>query len=181
VAKRQQSSAKRDEYRYNLNGSAALQPEVQPQQEPRKEREGKRQLSRAQIRRQQKLARMQVREQGAVAPLSVIGMVAVAVLAAFVICLRVQLNTINDQLNECTTTLSQLEKEENALLAQYEQTFDMSSIETHMMASGMSKPTSNQSVYLELSEPDNAVIFQEDTGIVSTIRRVVSGIVEYFR
>jgi hypothetical protein len=125
---------------------------------------------------------MRLRPGEDVAPLSVMGMVAVAVLAAFVICLRIQLNDLNTQLNTSSTQLSQLEKEEDALLTQYEQMFDMGSIESGMLTSGkMTKPTSSQSVYLELAEPDHAEVFQNEEGVFQTIRNKLMEIVEYFQ
>jgi hypothetical protein len=185
VAKREQANAEKNEYRYRTSGSGALQPEIQPKtqpEEPRRSSQGNRTLTRSQARRQRQLAGMRLRPAEDVAPLSVIGMVAVAVLAAFVICLRIQLNDLNTQLNTSSTELAQLEKEGDALLTQYEQMFDMGSIESGMLTSGkMTKPTSSQSVYLELAEPDHAEVFQNEEGVFQTIRNKLMEIVEYFQ
>jgi hypothetical protein len=181
VAKREQANAAKNEYRYRTNGSEAFQPELQPE-EPRRSGQGSRTLTRSQARRQRQLAGMRPRPGEDVAVLSVIGMVAVAVLATFVICLRIQLNEVNTQLNASSTELAQLEKEGEALLTQYEQMFDMGSIESSMLAGGkMTKPTSSQSVYLELSEPDHAEVFQTEEGVFQTIQNKLMEIVEYFQ
>lgn len=183
MAKREQKNTAREQYRYMIDGSAVRQPEFQPE-EPR--RTGKREISRKEARRQnrfrEKLANMEVREQSAVAPASVIGMVLVALLAAFVISQGIRLNTINTALSECSTELSQLQKEEDSLLTQYEQMFDMGGIESGMLASGrMTKPSGEQTIYLELAEPDNAIAFQTGEGPFDTLRNKVLTIMEYFQ
>lgn len=186
MAKREQT--KRELYTYEINGSAAMRPELQPE-EPRRSGAGKREISRKEARRQsllrQKmnaLADIQVREQGAVAPVSVIGMMLVAVLAAAVIGLRVQLNEVNTQVSACSTQLAALKKEEASLLTQYEQTFDMGGIESDMTAAGrMNKPSSSQTHYLELSEPDNTIVFEDNGGAMGALENKLLKIVEYFQ
>lgn len=183
MAKREQTN--QVQYSYEINGSAAMRPELQPE-EPRRAGAGKREISRKQARKQslfqKKLEGMAVREQGAIAPVSVIGMVMVAVLAAAVIGLRVQLNEVNTQLSQCGSQLTQLQKEESSLLTQYEQMFDMGSIESEMLAAGrMNKPSSSQTLYLELSEPDNTIVFENNEGALGNLQSKVLRIVEYFR
>ncbi len=188
MAKWEQKNTVREQYSYRIDGSAVMQPELQPE-EPRRAGSGKREISRKQARKQSLLRqkmdalnKIQVREQGAIAPASVIGMVAVALLATAVIGLRVQLNEINTELSACSSELTQLQKEEDSLLTQYEQMFDMGSIESGMLAAGrMTKPSSTQTIYLELSEPDNAIIFDQEEGALETLQNKVLRIVEYFQ
>ncbi len=184
VAKRERTNGAQKRYSYEIDGSAAIRPELQPA-EPQHTGGGKREISRKRARQQslrRKLDGMAVREQSPIALTSVIGMVAVALLAAWVIGLRVQLNTVNTELSECSTLLSELKEQEDSLLTQYEQMFDMGSIESSMLAAGkMTKPSSEQTIYLELADPDNAVTFENNEGVLETLKNKVLTIVEYFR
>jgi uncharacterized protein HemX len=184
VAKRERAKAENDEYRYRASGSAALQPERQPvePESPRRSGQGRRVISKKEAQMQRRLSRMEKRKPDPMALGGVIGLVAVALMAAFVISLQIQLNEINTQLNASSTQLAQLEKEGDSLLTQYEQTFDMGSIESNMLAGGkMSRPTSSQSIYLELSEPDHAEVFQNDDGVFQIIQNKLEELVEYFQ
>ena len=74
------------------------------------------------------------------------------------------------------------------LEARYEEVFDMETLEQAVAADGtLSKPTSNQSVYIDLSEPDNAVVYgaqDKHTGIsgfFEAVGSLFSSAVEYFR
>ena len=86
---------------------------------------------------------------------------------------------------------SQLTELENAgvnLEARYEETFDIQTLEQAVAADGtLSYPTSEQSVYIDLSEPDNAVVYDNTegtggiTGFFQAVGELIAAAVEYFR
>ena len=101
---------------------------------------------------------------------------------------NIQLNSLyadNVQLQKQLTTL----KTEHAdLTAQFELKFDQAKLEAAVAADGtLAKPNSNQSVYIDLSEPDNAVVYgseKQSTGVdgfFKTVGDLFSSVVEYFR
>ena len=133
-------------------------------------------------------ARVQVREQQQVAPFAVTGFLTVAAIAVVVLLSYVQLYQVNTEAVELRSQLSELQTEEAKLNAQYEKTFDMKAIEESLLSSGaMVQPKSNQIIYLDLSEPDSAVIYgaeKEAGGIqqgLDRIRSILADAVEYFR
>lgn len=110
--------------------------------------------------------RVQVREAGKVSPFAVLGFACIGVLAVLLLMSCVRLTVINDETVQLRSQLSQLQEEEAALLTQYELAYDLRAIEEQMLSEGiMVKPNSNQMVVLDLSEPDNVVVYdQTDTG-----------------
>ena len=116
--------------------------------------------------------RVKVREAGMVAPFAVVGFLCVGALTVLLLMSCVRLTVINDESVQLRSQLSALQEEEAKLLAEYEQAYDLQAIEEQLLADGtMVKPTSSQMVVLDLSEPDNVVIYsQEETaGALETI------------
>lgn len=121
--------------------------------------------------------RVQVREAGAVSPFAVVGFLAVGVMAVLMLMSCVRLTVINDETVQLRSELSQLQKEEATLLAQYELAYDLQAIEDQLTADGtMVKPSSSQMMVLDLSEPDNVVVYEQDEGA----RSVWNGITGFF-
>ena len=60
--------------------------------------------------------------------------------------------------------LSDLETQNVSLTAQYEQTFDLSTVKEAAEAAGMSKPSSSQIYYIDMSGADSAVVYQQAGG-----------------
>ncbi len=83
------------------------------------------------------------------------------------------------------TQLSALETENVVLSAQYEQIFDLSSVREAAVAMGMTKPSSSQIYYIDLSEGDSAIVYQEASpGLLERLRESlhhgIYAVVEYF-
>ena len=82
--------------------------------------------------------------------------------------------------------LSQLKEENVTLSAQYEKVFDLATVEA-AVGDTMVRPTGDQIVYIDLSEPDTVIVFEEEKGvsglqtIVDGIGSIFSSITEYFR
>ncbi|MGN0967903.1 MAG: hypothetical protein ACI4O3_01420 [Oscillospiraceae bacterium] len=123
---------------------------------------------------------VQVREAGKVSPFAVVGFLCVGVLAVLLLMSYVHLAVISDEAVQLRSQLSQLEEEEAKLLTQYELAYDLRQIEEQMTADGtMVKPSSSQMVVLDLSEPDNVVVYdQTETagGALDKLGEVLSGL-----
>ena len=138
--------------------------------------------------RERRRVRVTPRQQQAVAPFAIIGFLAAAAIAVVLLLGNIQLNSLyadNVQLQKQLTTL---ETEHADLTAQFELKFDQAKLEAAVAADGtLAKPNSNQSVYIDLSEPDNAVVYgseKQSTGVdgfFKTVGDLFSSVVEYFR
>ena len=118
--------------------------------------------------------RVRVREAGLVSPFAVVGFLAVGVFAVLLLFSYVQLTTISQQVVELRTA--------------YELSYDLSSIEETMTASGaMVRPQNGQVVYVDLSEPDTVTFFNQDEavagldGMFESVKSIASEIVAYFQ
>lgn len=141
--------------------------------------------------REQTVARPKIRtrEAGRVSPFAVVGFLAVGVFAVLVLMSYIQITVLSDDIAGLKTELTALQSQETKLRVQYEQAFDLASIETRVTSDGtMVKPQSGQILYLDLSEPDSVVLFNDREeplagveGALSGIREVFENVVEYFR
>ncbi len=125
--------------------------------------------------------RVQVREAGAVSPFAVIGFLAIGVMTVLMLMSCVRLAVVNDETVQLRNQLSQLQEEEAKLMAQYELTYDLQAIETQMTANGaMMKPTSSQMMVLDLSEPDNVVVYNQTesvSGVLGQIKGLLNDLI----
>ena len=149
------------------------QPAPRPKQRPLAR---KRALVRAQAR---------VRQAGQVAPFAVVGFLAVAVFAVMLIMSYAQLTVANDRMVSLRSQLSDLQTENATLTAQYEKVFDMDKLQA-AVGSEMVRPSNDQVVYIDLSEPDSVTIYGEERsggilGALEGVAQVLGSIVEYFR
>lgn len=132
--------------------------------------------------------KVQVREQEKVSVFAVTGFLAVALVAVVVLLSYIQLYEVNTQVVNLRSQMSTLKTEEAKLNAQYEREFDLQSLEESMLSTGtMVQPKSNQIIYMDLSQPDNVVIYnnEEESGAVENFFREVQDllgdVVEFFR
>lgn len=186
------ASRRRNAVRYDTYGSVAYAPayEGSAVRAPRREEE-QRNSPRPQVRerrgtRELTRTRVQVREAGQVAPFAVIGFAAVAVLAVLLLGSYSRLTVEYGQMMDLQGELTALETENATLTAQYEKAFDLETLQ-QAVGDTMVRPTGDQVVYIDLSEPDTVEVFQEDglqsrlTGAVEKAGRALSGVAEYFR
>lgn len=175
---------------YNTYGSVAYAPAYDGSavRLPRQEEEVlRRPRSRERVRQEALTrAKVQVREAGQVAPFAVVGFLAVAALAALLLFSYVQVTVLNGEMVSLNSQMSTLEKDYATLSAQYEKTFDLAAIRG--AANGtMTRPTSDQVIYIDLSEPDTVVVYgqkDKESGLSGALRsagQLLDGIVEYFR
>lgn len=186
------AARRRNTTTYNTYGSVAYAPAYDGSavRVPRREEELQRRPQPKQLERvrHQELTRtqVQVREAGQVAPFAVVGFLAVAVFAALLLMSYVQYSVLNNEMVSLRSEMSTLQKEHATLSAQYEKVFDMETIQA-AVGDTMVRPASDQVVYLDLSQPDTVVVFEEEGGVSVILNAVKSagaalgGIVEYFR
>ena len=174
-------------YRYRVDGSAAVKPEIVPRPAPGRKGEDRtapRVQPRKRSRRnldERKKEELRVRPAERIAPFSIIGMLLAAVMAVVILQYQVRLNSLNTEIVSAVSTLEELQETEDQLQAQYEQLFDMQSIESDMINSGkMISPSDSQQIYLELTEEDTAVSYQEDPAIITWLKGVLSELSELF-
>ena len=159
--------ARRRTRAYETYGSVAYAPDWRGNTVPAPERR-EIQRPRPNVRpRERTLARphIQVREAGKVSPFAVLGFLCVGVLTVLLLMSCVRLAVVSDETAQLRSRLTQLEAEEAKLLTQYELAYDLQAIETRLLADGtMVKPSSDQMVVLDLSEPDNVVVYGQESG-----------------
>ena len=78
-----------------------------------------------------------------------------------------------------------LETEQVLLTTKHEQAFDLATVKEAALAMGMSLPSESQTYNIDLSTPDNAVVYQSErrgaAGAMDQIKEWVGVAVEYFR
>ena len=87
----------------------------------------------------------------------------------------------------CGSEISALEDEHVALLTRYEKTFDLTTIRECGGAAGQAaKPSASQVYYIDLSEPDSVVVYQQKSQnvlsrVLTSLGNGVCAVVEYFK
>ena len=140
------------------------QPEVQP------------------VQRRQSAARAAVRPSPGLlrGPVLVVGMV-----IALMLC-YVKLTGISDNVSSIKREISALEEEHVALLTAYERTFDLATVKAAAEAAGMSKPSSGQIQYIDLSGADSVEVYAAGgaaalNGFTEKAESLWAYVLEYFR
>nr|WP_241426796.1 hypothetical protein [Dysosmobacter acutus] len=128
---------------------------------------------------------VRVRERQKVSAVAVVGFAAVAAMTVLLLMSYVKLTVISDAVVELQGQLGELETENVALTAQYQQTFDLSAVKEAAMAAGMSKPSSSQIYYIDLSGEDSVVVYQKTEGslfsrLLASLNQGIYAVVEYF-
>lgn len=171
--------------KYDTYGSLAYQSDYQRgtaaparrAQEPERERRPRVQP------RVQTAARPQVevRAQGAVAPFAILGFVAVALCALLLVMTSAQMAMTNNEIVGLDNTISQLQREEKILMAEYQLAYDMNAIENELISSGqMVKASAGETVFLDMSEGDKVVYYeaarQGISGLVRQVEEFLTGL-----
>ena len=127
-----------------------------------------------------------VREKLHVSPLLVLGFAVAAVMLVMILTDYAQLTAISTDVVSMQKELSSLEEDHVALVARYERTFDLTTVKEAAEAAGMAKPSSSQIYYVDLSTPDNVVLYRrENTSVLgrvfTSLGQDVVCMVEYFK
>ena len=92
---------------------------------------------------------------------------------------------ISDEVVSLQNQLEELQTENVTLTAQHEQMFDLATVKEVAEAAGMSKPSSSQIYYIDLSEGDSAVVYQQEESnllsrLLTSLNHGIYAVVEYF-
>lgn len=140
------------------------QPEVQP------------------VQRRQSAARAAVRP----SPVLLLGTVLVVGMVIALMLCYVKLTGISDNVSSIKREISALEEEHVALLTAYERTFDLTTVKAAAEAAGMSKPSSGQIQYIDLSGADSVEVYAAGgaaalNGFTEKAESLWAYVLEYFR
>mgnify|MGYP001073275833 FL=1 len=140
------------------------QPEVQP------------------VQRRQTAARAAVRP----SPVLLLGTVLVVGMVIALMLCYVKLTGISDNVSSIKREISALEEEHIALLTEYERTFDLATVKAAAEAAGMSKPSSGQIQYIDLSGADSVEVYAAGgaaalNGFTEKAESLWAYVLEYFR
>lgn len=140
------------------------QPEVQP------------------VQRRQTAARAAVRP----FPVLLLGTVLVVGMVIALMLCYVKLTGISDNVSSIKREISALEEEHVALLTAYERTFDLATVKAAAEAAGMSKPSSGQIQYIDLSGADSVEVYAAGgaaalNGFTEKAESLWAYVLEYFR
>lgn len=140
------------------------QPEVQP------------------VQRRQSAARAAVRP----SPVLLLGTVLVVGMVIALMLCYVKLTGISDNVSSIKREISALEEEHVALLTAYERTFDLATVKAAAEAAGMSKPSSGQIQYIDLSGADSVEVYAAGgaaalNGFTEKAESLWACVLEYFR
>ena len=140
------------------------QPEVQP------------------VQRRQSAARAAVRP----SPVLLLGTVLVVGMVIALMLCYVKLTGISDNVSSIKREISALEEEHVALLTEYERTFDLATVKAAAEAAGMSKPSSGQIQYIDLSGADSVEVYAAGgaaalNGFTDKAESRWAYVLEYFR
>ena len=171
-------ATERRKKQYSTYGSVAYQPAYAPEPERRSVRRAAQPQPQPRPRvqpREQVAARPEVavRQQSPVSLFAIVGFAAVALCVFMLLSAGAQLAMVADETIDLRSELAQLEVEAQTLHAQYEQAYDLAAIEQELITSGaMTKANSANTVYLDLSEADSVIYYEQaSTGVAGVVER----------
>lgn len=129
-------------------------------------------------------AQVRQRQRQRLSVLTALGFCAAAGLAVLVLMSYIQLMGISNSVVSLKSQLEDLKSENVTLTAQYERMFDLNTVQEAAEAAGMSKPSSSQIYYIDLSDGDSVVVYQEEKlslldKLVQTVKDGVQTVMEY--
>ena len=173
--------------RYSVNGSLALDLDYELRE--RELRHAGEAPRRQEAVKEQPRVRTEVQEQvrprQRVSVLTAMGFFAVVGLALMVLMSYIQLMELSAGTVQLKQQLVALEAENVSLTAEYEQMFDRATVKEAAESAGMTKPSASQVYYIDLSNGDNAVVYQKEEATVlsrllTSLNHGVYAVVEYF-
>ena len=137
--------------------------------------------------RQRAKSKAAVRLAQKVSPMAVLGFVSVAGMMVILLLFYVEMNSVSRDISSMKAQISQLEVEQVALLAKYEQSFDLATVQEIAEAAGMTLPSESQTYYIDLPGEDQVVSYSgggsmpDLDGISASISQQFHALLEYFR
>lgn len=134
------------------------------------------------VQRRQTAARAAVRP----SPVLLLGTVLVVGMVIALMLCYVKLTGISDNVSSIKREISALEEEHVALLTAYERTFDLATVKAAAESAGMSKPSSGQIQYIDLSGADSVEVYAAGgaaalNGFTEKAESLWAYVLEYFR
>ncbi len=182
------TSRSKQNYRYGAGrvvGNLAYDPGYAERRGSERREERREEFIRPPRRKEKKRVRPRVRERQRVSGVLALGFTALAAMVVVVLMSYAQLTSISADVVTMQKELKTLDAEHVVLLTQCERTFDLETVKAAAAAAGMSKPSSSQINYIDLSAPDSVELCQ--TQSVSVLSRVFTSlgqgvfrVVEYF-
>ncbi len=124
-------------------------------------------------------AKAPLREKEELPPFTAIGFLASCLLAALLITSYAYLTTTSDQVVQLRSLLGGLESQKSILNAQYEKLFDIERIE-EAIGTQLIRPTNNQVIYIDLSQPDSFTMYDQEKGGLSFLTTLKNILSEFF-
>lgn len=98
----------------------------------------------------------------------------------------VRLTKITADVSAIKSQISQMETEHVSLLTEYERTYDLATVKKVAEEAGMSKPSSGQIEYIDISSGDSAVIYRSAAddamhNIFTQMKASAGSVLEFFR
>ena len=99
---------------------------------------------------------------------------------------HVQYTVLNGEVASLRSQMTKLQSDNATLSAQYEKVFDLDTIQD-TVGDAMVRPTGDQVVYIDLSEPDSVVLYGQEegqgglSGAIQSVKTIVGDMIEYFR
>lgn len=130
--------------------------------------------------------KVRVREAQHISMFSLLGVTAVLLMSLMVLASYINLTVISSETVKLQQQMEELQTENVALTAQYQQMFDMTTVKDVARAAGMDKPGASQVYYIDLSGGDSAVVYQQDapsvwSRVLTAIYNKINTVVEYFQ
>lgn len=127
-----------------------------------------------------------VKARTALAPFTLFGMLAVACMLVLVVFGYVRLFEATSRVSELQSQLQELQSQQTMLRSKYEARIDLDSIEASAKELGLSKPTQEQVIYVNLSGTDRAELYQEEktsivAEIIAAMEASISDLIAYLR
>lgn len=119
-------------------------------------------------------------------PLVALGTVVLLALVVVLMLGYVTLTDVSGSVSSIKREIESLDEQHVALLTEYEKTFDLATVKAAAEAAGMSKPTSGQIQYIDLSGIDSVTLYKAEGGaalggLLDQLERGWDYVLEYFR
>jgi len=168
--------------RYSANGAAAYDIySYRSRENTAEELTAPQELPQEQLRPKK---RVRVKVKTAIAPFTLFGMLAAACMLVLVIFGYVQLYEATTNVSELQSKLQTLNQQQVLLQSKYEGKIDLSAIEKRAGELGLTEPTQEQTVYVNLTGSDCAEIYQQQKTnvveeVISAMKQSISDLIAY--
>ena len=186
---RQRENAEAKKYPYGggrVEGNLAYDFDYEEKRTQRTERRTEEKPRKVQRQEAKVQTTVRTRPRQKVSHIALAGFAALAAMVLVLVMSYAKLTAISSDVVSMKNELTALQGEYVTLLTRYEQTFDLSAIKEVAEATGMAKPSASQIFYVDLSEPDSAVVYQSGgsnifSRIFTSLGHGMCSVVEYFK